>query len=254
MRAASAPVRFGLAFLGGCLMAIALFFLMLRMVTPPKPDVSDEPIAIASFVKAADGEESEKSAQQSPRQAPEPPSQQPPQPNPKPSPTPMTAQASLPKLDLELPTIDAGVSVAAAPTPSLDGLKPGQPGGAPPSGSSGAAGAPASGAAGAAGAAGGEAGGASGGPELDVMPLNDIRPNYPRRALQRGIEGYIKLLFTINSRGGVENIRVVESSPPGVFDREARRAAARWRFSPRTQNGVSVAREASKTLHFRLER
>ena len=51
----------------------------------------------------------------------------------------------------------------------------------------------------------------------------------------------------------MENIRVLEASPRNVFDREARRAAARWRFAPRTENGAPVSREAVKTLHFRLQ-
>lgn len=86
-----------------------------------------------------------------------------------------------------------------------------------------------------------------------MVPLNDIRPEYPQRALARRIEGHIKLAFTITPKGTVENVRVVEASPPNVFDREARRAAVRWRFAPRTENGLAVAREAVKTLHFRLE-
>lgn len=85
------------------------------------------------------------------------------------------------------------------------------------------------------------------------MPLNDVSPEYPRHALQRGIEGHVKLAFTINRAGAVENIRVLESSPHNVFEREARRAAVRWRFAPRTENGLAVAREAVKTLYFRLE-
>ncbi|HAQ88697.1 MAG TPA: energy transducer TonB, partial [Pseudomonas sp.] len=91
------------------------------------------------------------------------------------------------------------------------------------------------------------------GPEQEVMPLNDVRPEYPYRARQRGIEGHIKLAFTITAAGKVENIRVLEASPSNVFDREARRAAARWRFAPRTENGSAVSREAVKTLHFRLQ-
>ena len=92
-----------------------------------------------------------------------------------------------------------------------------------------------------------------GGMESEVMPLNDVRPDYPRYALQRGLEGFVKLAFTINRSGNVENIRVLEASPRNVFDREARRAAARWRFAPRTENGAPVSREAVKTLHFRLQ-
>jgi protein TonB len=85
------------------------------------------------------------------------------------------------------------------------------------------------------------------------MPLNDVSPDYPRYALQRGIEGHVKLAFTINRAGAVENIRVIEASPQNVFEREARRAAVRWRFAPRTESGLAVAREAVKTLYFRLE-
>ena len=53
--------------------------------------------------------------------------------------------------------------------------------------------------------------------------------------------------------GRVDNLRVTEAEPPGVFDREARRAASRWRFSPRRENGQPVPREATKTLYFRLQ-
>ncbi len=64
----------------------------------------------------------------------------------------------------------------------------------------------------------------------------------------------VKLAFTITAEGKVENVRVIESSPANVFDREARKAAVRWRFAPRTEQGRSVAREAVKTLQFRLEK
>ncbi|MFZ2289904.1 MAG: energy transducer TonB, partial [Halopseudomonas yangmingensis] len=33
----------------------------------------------------------------------------------------------------------------------------------------------------------------------------------------------------------------------------ARRAALRWRFAPRRENGQAVSREATKTLYFRLQ-
>ena len=171
---------------------------------------------------------------------PQPPQPQTPQPPTPPTPQMATPNANLPKLDLDLPTIDAGVSVASAPAPSLDGLAA-APAPAP------AAPAPAP-----AAAVAEQASGPSG-PEQEVMPLNDVRPEYPYRARQQGIEGHIKLAFTITAAGRVENIRVLEASPRNVFDREARRAASRWRFAPRTENGAPVSREAVKTLHFRLQ-
>ncbi len=231
-------VRFSLAFIAACVVALLLFALMLSMVNPPRSKIEEDPLAIANFVRM-DGR-NEDTATRSRQQAPQPQPPQPKTPQPPTPPTPnmATPDANLPKLDLDLPNIDAGVSVATAPAPSLSGLTAAQsaPAAAP---------APASAAV--------EAAGKPGGPEQEVMPLNDVRPEYPYRARQQGIEGHIKLAFTINPQGRVENIRVLEASPRNVFDREARRAAARWRFAPRTENGAPVSREAVKTLHFRLQ-
>ena len=232
----AALARVALSFVAACVVALLLFALMLSMVTPPRSKVEREPVAIANFVRM-DGR-NESSASRSRQQAPQPPQPKTPQPPTPPTPNMASPDASLPKLDLDLPNIDAGISVATAPAPSLSGLTAAQsaPAAAP---------APASAAV--------EAVGNPGGPEQEVMPLNDVRPEYPYRARQQGIEGHIKLAFTINPQGRVENIRVLEASPRNVFDREARRAAARWRFAPRTEGGAAVSREAVKTLHFRLQ-
>ena len=144
-----------------------------------------------------------------------------------------TPSANLPALDLPVPSLSSGIAVNSAPTPSLTGLAAGASAPSAPAPS--------------------DAGGQPGGPESEVMPLNDVSPDYPRYALQRGIEGHVKLAFTINRAGAVENVRVIEASPQNVFEREARRAAVRWRFAPRTEGGLAVAREAVKTLYFRLE-
>jgi protein TonB len=226
--------RVGLSFIAACVVALLLFVLMLSMVNPPRSEVTDEPVAIANFVRMDSRNES--TATRSRQQAPQPPQPKTPQPPTPPTPSMATPDASLPKLDLQLPNIDSGMSVASAPAPSLSGLT---------AAASPAAPAPAPSAA--------DTAAQSGGPEQEVMPLNDVRPEYPYRARQRGIEGHIKLAFTITPAGKVENIRVLEASPRNVFDREARRAAARWRFAPRTQNGAAVSREAVKTLHFRLQ-
>lgn len=227
--------RVGLSFVAACVVALLLFVLMLSMVNPPRSEVTDDPVAIANFVRVDNSQES--SSTRSRQQAPQPPQPKTPQTPTPPTPSMASPSANLPKLDLPLPNIDTGVSVASAPAPSLAGLTAASAPAAPP-----------------APAAPSEAETASqSGPEQEVMPLNDVRPEYPYRARQRGIEGHIKLAFTITAGGKVENIRVVEASPPNVFDREARRAASRWRFAPRTENGSAVSREAVKTLHFRLQ-
>jgi len=212
-------------------MALALFALMLYMVAPPRSQPSDEPVTVANFVRL-DGESSN-AATRTRQQAPQPPQPQTPQTPTPPTPVAATPSANLPALDLPLPSLSSGISVNSAPTPSLSGLSAGA---AAPSAASPA-----------------PAGGQPGGPESEVMPLNDVSPEYPRYALQRGIQGHVKLAFTINRAGAVENVRVLEASPQNVFEREARRAAVRWRFAPRTEGGLAVAREAVKTLYFRLE-
>ena len=224
-------MRLPLSFVAACVMALALFGLMLYMVALPSSKPSEEPLTVANFVRL-DGDSSD-TATRTRQQAPQPPQAQTPQ-TPTP-PTPMTAtpSANLPALDLPVPSLSTGIAVNSAPTPSLTGLAAGASAPSAPAPS--------------------DAGGQPGGPESEVMPLNDVSPDYPRYALQRGIEGHVKLAFTINRAGAVENVRVIEASPQNVFEREARRAAVRWRFAPRTEGGLAVAREAVKTLYFRLE-
>lgn len=230
--------RIGLSFVAACVVALLLFALMLSMVTPPRSKVADDPVAIANFVRMDSRNES--AATRSRQQAPQPPQPKTPQPPTPPTPSMASPSANLPKLDLQLPNIDSGLSVASAPAPSLSGLTAAAPAATP-------APAPA-----AAATAVQDAAVQSGGPEQEVMPLNDIRPEYPDRARRGNIEGHITLAFTITAAGKVENIRVKEASPPNVFDRAARRAAARWRFAPRIEGGVAVSREVVKTMHFRL--
>ncbi|MDZ4192689.1 TonB family protein [Ectopseudomonas chengduensis] len=226
-------MRLPLSFLGACLMALGLFALMLYMVAPPSAKVNQDPVSVANFVRM-DGNASE-TASRTRQQAPQPPQPQTPQPPSPPTPQTATPNANLPALDIQLPSLASGIAVNSAPAPSLSGLAPGAPAPTPPSEAA-------------------ESGGQMGGMESEVMPLNDVRPEYPRYALQRGIEGFVKLAFTINRSGNVENIRVLEANPRNVFEREARRAASRWRFAPRTEGGLAVDREAVKTLYFRLER
>jgi len=113
-------VRFSLAFIAACVVALLLFALMLSMVNPPRSKIEEDPLAIANFVRM-DGR-NEDTATRSRQQAPQPPQPKTPQPPTPPTPNMATPDANLPKLDLDLPNIDAGVSVATAPAPSLSGL------------------------------------------------------------------------------------------------------------------------------------
>ncbi len=86
----------------------------------------------------------------------------------------------------------------------------------------------------------------------EMLPLVNISPNYPTRAAQRGIEGWCQVEFTVTPEGGVENVRVVDAEPEGIFDRSSVRAARRFRFQPRVVDGEAVPVEGVQYV-FRYE-
>jgi len=90
------------------------------------------------------------------------------------------------------------------------------------------------------------------GAEGDVIPLVRIQPQYPRDAQMKGIEGWVKMEFTITPVGTVTNPRVIESKPPRIFNREAIRAILKWKFKPRVTDGKAVERQATQTIEFNL--
>ena len=95
-----------------------------------------------------------------------------------------------------------------------------------------------------------------GGPpsDMDVIPLVRIQPQYPRRAQQLGIEGWVLLEFTITSAGTVKDAIVVDSEPPRIFDRSALRAVGRFKYKPKIEDGVPVERPGVQiVLNFELE-
>ncbi|NKB33815.1 MAG: TonB family protein [Pseudomonadales bacterium] len=77
----------------------------------------------------------------------------------------------------------------------------------------------------------------------DYIPLVNVTPSYPTRALSRGIEGWCLVEFTVDERGNVleDSIVVVDSEPPNIFNRASIRAAARFKFQPRVESGLGVA-------------
>lgn len=87
----------------------------------------------------------------------------------------------------------------------------------------------------------------------DIIPIVRIEPAYPRDALLRGLEGWVRVKFTILPDGSVANPVVVDADPRRVFDREATRAILRWKFRPRIVDGQAVSREAEQVIEFNLE-
>ncbi len=75
-------------------------------------------------------------------------------------------------------------------------------------------------------------------------------PVYPITAQQARLEGVVVLEATIDERGSVERLRVVESAP--LFDQAALDAVRRWRYTPTLLNGVPVPVLMTVTVRFTL--
>ena len=94
----------------------------------------------------------------------------------------------------------------------------------------------------------------AGGTDRDIVPLVRVDPDYPPRARQRGIEGYVDIEFTISPVGTVQDPRVIGANPSFVFDRAALRAVRKWKYNPKIENGVPVPRQGVKVrLRFELD-
>lgn len=71
----------------------------------------------------------------------------------------------------------------------------------------------------------------------EYLPIVKVAPNYPRRAAQRGIEGFVIVEFTVTKIGTVSNPVVVRAEPEGIFNKAALAAASKFKYKPRVVNG-----------------
>lgn len=69
---------------------------------------------------------------------------------------------------------------------------------------------------------------------------------------RRRAPGTVRLVFTVNERGQVEDPAVLSSSDP-VFERPALAAVRQWRFEPVRRGGKPVSTRARQTITFPKE-
>jgi len=78
------------------------------------------------------------------------------------------------------------------------------------------------------------------GSDGEYLPIVKVQPTYPRRALDRGIEGWVIVEFTVTANGSVRNPFVLEAKPAKIFDRAALKAVSRFKYKPRVIDGEAV--------------
>ncbi len=74
----------------------------------------------------------------------------------------------------------------------------------------------------------------------EYLPIVKVKPNYPQRALSRGIEGYVIVEFTITTNGSVRDPVVIEANPENIFNRASIKAVSKFKYKPRMIDGEPV--------------
>jgi TonB family protein len=83
--------------------------------------------------------------------------------------------------------------------------------------------------------------------------VQHIAAEYPQDAARKGIEGSVDVSFTVTSQGKVTDVLVLDADPSEIFNRSAVAAVRRWKYDPKTINGVPVESHLQLRLQFKLD-
>ncbi len=73
----------------------------------------------------------------------------------------------------------------------------------------------------------------------EYLPIFRAPPIYPRRAQERGLCGWVELVYTVTADGGVRD-PIVTASSSSMFESAAQRAALKYKYKPRQVGGKPV--------------
>lgn len=90
---------------------------------------------------------------------------------------------------------------------------------------------------------------------VDTPPvaLERTPPEIPLRLRKKGVTGQVLLNVLIDTDGRVKKVKVLSSSPPGVFDDIAIENAKTWRFRPGSNQGKPYAVWMNAPVDFRYD-
>jgi len=85
---------------------------------------------------------------------------------------------------------------------------------------------------------------------LDGLRLYRVTPPYPESMLSAPVPGAVTLGFDLDPSGVPSNVKVLKSTPPGVFDTAAVVALQQWYFETLDGSAMTATRHASATINF----
>jgi TonB family protein len=79
-----------------------------------------------------------------------------------------------------------------------------------------------------------------------------VPPEFPSKALSQRVSGAVIVEYTVDANGDPRDVRVIEATPPGVFDKAAVTAVKRWHYDPVIANGGPVEVPVRTSIRFEL--
>jgi periplasmic protein TonB len=89
--------------------------------------------------------------------------------------------------------------------------------------------------------------------DTQPVPLASNRPpSTPAKARQRGVGGFVVVRMMIGKDGSVQEVKVLQASPPGIFEDKVLEVIPTWRFTPATYKGQPVVMRVDQTIRFEI--
>ncbi len=87
-------------------------------------------------------------------------------------------------------------------------------------------------------------------PASSLKVVTYVAPVYPNRALDRGLQGWVDLEFTVGTDGKTRDITVANASNDSLFRREAMEAVKQWQFEPRVFMNRTIDQRCFTRIRF----
>ncbi len=65
-----------------------------------------------------------------------------------------------------------------------------------------------------------------------LVPLSTARPQMPDWACKQKLNGWVEAIFTVMPNGRVQDVKIVEADPRGVFEAAAVESISQWIYEP----------------------
>lgn len=89
-------------------------------------------------------------------------------------------------------------------------------------------------------------------PVAELEPIKQVAPRYPPEAARSAVSGYVLLSLIVGADGRVREVKVLDASPPGVFEEVSVQSALKSTFTPKRISGEPVETTGTYKIVFRI--